>query len=219
MSLHNSDNESYSSWNTHNEDAYTIEQTFILPEVSSLPSTNNEQTIILLRSELNVYIRLLQQEKDKNNDILHREKLLEIENQMLKLKLEDKEQKKIEVFCDTSSCSSSEPVSSVKKSKSPTTSDSSSPGKKNDLRSILKHKMRIRHKIGNDDIWYAIYNNKKDNIENFVDTYKSLSAFSGAHYKKSRPDRTSASNGWTECEVCVDSDEEVWVKADKLRKQ
>jgi len=219
MSLDNSDNQSYSSWNTHQEDVFTNEQTFILPEVA-LPSTRDDDHIVItLKAELNVYKSLLQQEKDKNDDILRREKLLEIENQMLKLKLNDVGQNKLENISDLSSCSSSEPVSSVIKStKSPTTSESSSTGKKNDLRSILKHKMRIRHKIGNDDIWYAIYNKKNDYIENFVDIYKSLSAFSGAHYKKSRPDRTSASNGWTECEVCVDSDEEVWVKADKLRK-
>jgi len=88
---------------------------------------------------------------------------------------------------------------------------------KSKLSEYFKNNMVIRHKIGEKDIWTATFNINKNSFIRDGITYKSPSSFSGAHYKSSRPDRTSSSNGWAECEVCIDEIKDKWISIDTLR--
>ena len=59
-----------------------------------------------------------------------------------------------------------------------------------------------------------IHNHTNNQIIKDVIQYKSPSQFTSAHYKESRPDRTSSSGGWVEIEVLRD---EEWISMFELR--
>ena len=59
----------------------------------------------------------------------------------------------------------------------------------------------IKYKYGPDSCWEGIYLDNKIIYDGKI--YKSLSGFSGEHYKIENPNRTSSSNGWSECEYKV----------------
>jgi hypothetical protein len=85
--------------------------------------------------------------------------------------------------------------------------------KKRDLRELLINNETIRHSNKNGDTWEGIYNKHKNIISKGENEYPSLSAFSAEHYRKTRPERTSQSNGWVECEVNRNN---KWISIDKL---
>lgn len=88
-----------------------------------------------------------------------------------------------------------------------------------DMTKCFKDGQKIKHAIGKDafcDIWIATYENKNIVLdEDKTKIFKSLSAFSGAHYARSRPDRTNNSNGWAECECMLDNGE--WISTNDLK--
>jgi superfamily II DNA or RNA helicase len=71
----------------------------------------------------------------------------------------------------------------------------------------------IRHRIRK-NIWTAIYKNDETAIIHNNVKYYSLSSFSAAHYKAERPDRTTSSNGWFECQCKLESGE--WISTHNL---
>jgi hypothetical protein len=71
----------------------------------------------------------------------------------------------------------------------------------------------IRHSIGKNDRWKGVYDSVKNVIIRNSIEYGSPSAFTKAHYKMSKPNRTPESNGWTECKSKVNG---VWISIDQL---
>ena len=59
---------------------------------------------------------------------------------------------------------------------------------------------QIKHKIDN-NIIIATYNYNNNNIIYKNEIFISLSGFCKYHYKIKKPDRTSNTNGWKECEI------------------
>ena len=87
------------------------------------------------------------------------------------------------------------------------------------MRNELEDNMLIRHKIGENDIWYGMYRLDINNIVRGNDKYTSPSNFAKKHYQSSRPDRTDSANGWTECECRIDEVNDIWIKLKELRKR
>jgi hypothetical protein len=76
--------------------------------------------------------------------------------------------------------------------------------KKRDMTKCFSDGQRIKHTIGINKTWIGVYNLSKNEIIYNEKCFKSLSGFTGYHYEVERPDRTSSSNGWGECECEVD---------------
>lgn len=70
----------------------------------------------------------------------------------------------------------------------------------------------IRHRIGERDEWFCRYDATEGEMvlegENMTERYEYPSTFARNHYTRTRPDRTSNANGWTECEIRINGN---WV--------
>jgi len=91
--------------------------------------------------------------------------------------------------------------------------------KRPNMKEELNDNMLIRHKIGENDIWYGMYHLEINKIVRGNDKYKSPSSFASKHYRLSRPDRTDRANGWDECECLIDEVNDIWIKLKELRKK
>ena len=86
-----------------------------------------------------------------------------------------------------------------------------------ELSKVFTHGQRLRHVIGITKILYAKYDASKNAIiSEDGRIFRSLSEFSGSHYESERPDRSSSSNGWRECECETD---DGWVSTYNLPEQ
>ena len=71
--------------------------------------------------------------------------------------------------------------------------------------SLIRHMIDLKLVSGvyENSVWVGVYNASRRGIVYNDELYKSMSGFATAHYEAVRPDRTSAVNGWKECEYQV----------------
>lgn len=70
---------------------------------------------------------------------------------------------------------------------------------------IIRHMLDLKLVSGvyENSVWVGVYNASRGGIVYNDKLYKSMSGFATAHYADVRPDRTSAVNGWKECEYQI----------------
>ena len=70
---------------------------------------------------------------------------------------------------------------------------------------LIRHMIDLKLVSGmyENSVWVGVYNASRRGIVYNGKLYKSMSGFAAAHYAADRPDRTSAVNGWKECEYQV----------------
>jgi hypothetical protein len=82
------------------------------------------------------------------------------------------------------------------------------------MRLCFKHGQKIRHRIRDYPTWVGVYDSITNGIVCNEKAYSSLSGLTAAHYAQYRPDRTTSSNGWSECECETSPD--VWTCTNML---
>jgi hypothetical protein len=70
---------------------------------------------------------------------------------------------------------------------------------------LIRHMLDLKLVSGvyENSVWVGVYNASRGGIVYNDKLYKSMSGFATAHYAADRPDRTSAVNGWKECEYQI----------------